>query len=73
LVQSAFNIFKSRFETGELKFSDYDRLIDCAYLLGDKATAAKVTESKPKKRGDQIYESENLIKHSDTDNFIQNS
>jgi molecular chaperone DnaK (HSP70) len=65
LVQKAFDIFNARFEANTLATNDYHRLVDCARILGDKATAQRVASSIPTRQENALYDSENLAQLRD--------
>lgn len=50
MVQKAFDIFKRRFDNGNLKIEDYHRLADCANILGNREFAQHVRQKEKDNR-----------------------
>jgi tetratricopeptide (TPR) repeat protein len=50
MVQKAFDIFRRRFDNGNLKIEDYHRLADCANILGNREFAQQVRQKEKDNR-----------------------
>lgn len=63
MVQKAFDIFKRRFDNGNLKIEDYHRLADCANILGNREFAQQVRQKEKDNRTSEkdLINSGNLV------------
>ena len=63
MVQKAFDIFKRRFDNGNLKIEDYHRLSDCANILGNREFAQQVRQKEKDNRTSEkdLINSVNLV------------
>ena len=60
LVQGAFDRWKKKFKSNEMKNSDYFWFSSCASTLGKHDYAEHIKECKPKENLDKMYNSDNL-------------
>ncbi len=61
LIQRAFDIFRGRYERNQLGRLDYERLAQCAELLGDRDFAKRVRATAPTGPDNTVYDLNNLV------------
>jgi molecular chaperone DnaK len=67
MIESAFEIWKSKYESGNLGSSEYGWLSSCSRELGRHSFANEVANSQPRRKIEKGYNTENLASN-DTEN-----
>ena len=71
-IQQAFDTWKEKFDTNQMRESDYSWLSSAADELGMRDFAQQVRESKPQFSREKLYNSENLTITSGEEGLIKN-
>jgi len=70
-IEKAFQIWKKKFDTNQMSESDYSWLASAADELGMKDFGEQVRESKPRFRGEKLYNDANLTVSSRQEGLVK--